>query len=203
MLKFFKWLFILVFILLASSGYFLYRQVFGPYVKEDVEIKLPSDSSYENLLSRLDEKALIKNPLLFNLLAQKMRLATNVHSGKYLLKKGSSLYHLIATLRGGWQEPVKLTINNVNFKEDLCTKIGAQLEIDSSSLYAYITNDSCLNYLAYSQEDILCMFIPNTYEFYWNTSLNAFIEKIKKEHELFWNEERTAKAKAIGLEPEE
>lgn len=200
MLRFFKWLFLVAVIVAASFAYFFYQQVFASYITVDTELKIPSNSSYNDLLLQLEDKQLIKNPLLFNLLAEKMRLSTNVHSGKYFLKKGTSLYHFIASLRGGWQDPVLLTINNVNFKEDLCSKIGNQLEIDSTSLYLYLNNDSCLAYLGYSKDDILCMFIPNTYEFYWNTSLNAFIEKINNEHTAFWNEQRTAKANALGLD---
>lgn len=203
MLKFFKWLFLVAVLIAAGFSYYFYQQIFASYITEDTELKVPSNSNYQDLILQLREKNLIKNELVFNLIAEKMCLSSNVHSGKYLLKKGTSLYHFIATIRGGWQEPVLITINNVNFKEDLCSKIGNQLEIDSASLYTYINNDSCLAYLGYSKDDVLCLFIPNTYEFYWNTSLNAFIEKIRKEHSAFWNEQRASKANAIGLEQDE
>jgi UPF0755 protein len=45
--------------------------------------------------------------------------------------------------------------------------------------------------------DLHRLFIPNTYEFWWTTTAEQFIERMGKEHAPFWNAERKAKAKAL------
>jgi UPF0755 protein len=45
------------------------------------------------------------------------------------------------------------------------------------------------------------MFIPNTYETYWNTSAGKFRDKMIKEYRNFWTADRVAKAKKQGLNP--
>lgn len=47
------------------------------------------------------------------------------------------------------------------------------------------------------------LFIPNTYEVYWNISTDGLFQRMYKEYRHFWNEHRTAQAKRLGLTPAE
>jgi UPF0755 protein len=49
----------------------------------------------------------------------------------------------------------------------------------------------------------MAMFIPNTYEVYYNVSPEGLLEKMHDEYEAFWNTERKEKAAKIGLTPVE
>ena len=182
-------------------AYFAYNSIFGAYVEENISFTIPSQSTYEEVYEKLDDYKLIKNKFLFNILVNKMNYPNNIYSGKYDLEKGNSLYDVLVKLRGAHQTPIKLTINNVNFKQDLAGKIGQQLEIDSINFLKFIEDDSLISKIGYNKDNILCLFIPNTYEVYWNISLHSLIEKFEKEHQAFWNETRTKKAKALGLTP--
>lgn len=203
MFKILKYFFLVAIIIGSAIAFYAYNSIFGNYVKEDVYLTIPSASSYQEVLESLKKNNLIKNEHFFSLLANKMNYPNNIYSGKYEFEKGISLYDVLVKLRGAHQSPVKLTINNVNFKQDLAGKIGAQLEIDSASFLNYINNDSAISKLGYNKDNILCLFIPNTYEFYWNVSFNSFIEKFEKEHATFWNETRTKKANKLDLTPNE
>lgn len=184
-------------------AYYAYQQVMGSYVAQNTELKISTNSTYAELLSILEENNLIKNKTVFNLLANKMNLKNNVHGGHYTLNKGTSLLQMLRKLRGGLQTPVTFTLNNVNFKEDLASKIASQLEIDSNTVIHFLNNNTALQKIDYTTDNILTLFIPNTYQMYWNTSFENFIAKMQKENQIFWNENRTNKAKNKGLIPKE
>ena len=96
---------------------------------------------------------------------------------------------------------VKVTFNNLRNKEQFAKKIANQIEADSADLIAYMTDTSFLNSNGFTSENIVCLFIPNTYEFYWNTSAKQFVERMQKEYKNFWNTDRKTKAKEIELTP--
>lgn len=201
MKKTFSFILLLLIVVGASVAFYGYKQVFGGYITQNVSLKIPSGSSYNELLEIIEEKNIIKNKFVFNLLSDKMNLKNNVRGGYYELNKGTSLFQAIRILRGGLQTPIIFTLNNVNFKEDLVAKISNQLEIDSIEIITFLNNDTLLSKMGYNTDDILTLFIPNTYEIYWNTSFNNFIDKMQKEYNVFWNETRVEKAKNKGLTP--
>jgi UPF0755 protein len=106
---------------------------------------------------------------------------------------------LINLLRAGMQEPVKVTFNTVRTKEQLAGKVAKNIEADSLSIITLLNDaDFCAKY-GFDRYKIITLFLPNTYEFYWNTSAEDFVERMAKEYKNFWNEERKQKAKKIGL----
>tara|TARA_B110000438_G_C15726873_1_gene612436 strand:- start:322 stop:1179 length:858 start_codon:yes stop_codon:yes gene_type:complete len=96
---------------------------------------------------------------------------------------------------------VKVTFNDLRNKEQFAGTISNQIEADSADLIAYITDTSFLNSNGFTTENIVCLFIPNTYEIYWNTSAKQFVERMQKEYETFWNADRKTRAKEIELTP--
>jgi UPF0755 protein len=106
---------------------------------------------------------------------------------------------LVNLLRSGKQTPIKLTFNNVRTKEQFAGKISTQIEADSLSILQYITDTIFLNKLQLTSDNVACLFIPNTYEFYWNTSVESFVNRMVKEYSIFWNESRKKKAERLKL----
>tara|TARA_B110000196_G_C20988989_1_gene587201 strand:+ start:38 stop:922 length:885 start_codon:yes stop_codon:yes gene_type:complete len=96
---------------------------------------------------------------------------------------------------------VKVTFNDLRNKEQFAGTIANQIEVDSADLIAYITDTSFLNSNGFTTENIVCLFIPNTYEIYWNTSVKQFVERMQKEYETFWSADRKTRAKEIELTP--
>ena len=102
-------------------------------------------------------------------------------------------------MRSGKQTPIKVTFNNLRNKEQLAGKIASQIEADSLSILNYITDTIFLNKLQLNTDNVACLFIPNTYEFYWNTSVEGFVNRMVKEYSNFWNSSRKKKAAEIKL----
>ena len=124
-----------------------------------------------------------------------------IRSGAYLLKSGWSNNQLINLLRSGIQVPVKVTFNNIRFREELAARLSFYLEPDSSAFLSVLNNDKISTDFGFTHESFPMLIIPNTYEIYWNTSPEKFMKRMKWEYDRFWNESRKKKAADLGLTP--
>jgi UPF0755 protein len=180
----------------------LLKQIFSANTKfpeQEVYVYVPTDSKYEDVKKILSPY--VENLERFELVASKRGYIENVIPGRFVIKKGMSSYDLVKTLR--LNSPVKLAFNNQERIENLAGRVGSQIEADSLVLLNTFKDSVFLQENGFNEENILAMFIPNTYEIYWNTPAEKFRDKMIKEYRNFWNEERTAKAKAQGLTPVE
>lgn len=129
--------------------------------------------------------------------------ADNIHAGAYKLEPSEKTWHIFHRLKSGHQSPVRLTVPSVRTIGALAKSVSRRLMTDSASIAKLLTDSAYCAGLGYNQYTIPSLFIPNTYEVYWTIDANEFIKRMKKEHDLFWNKERTEKAKSIGFTPEE
>src|SRR5690606_6416404 len=97
---------------------------------------------------------------------------------------------LINLLRSGKQTPVQVSFHSIRIKESLANTISGQLELDSAHLLNLLKSEETAKKYGFSKETFLTMFLPNTYEFYWNTSAEEFIQRMAEEYKRFWNSER-------------
>jgi len=124
-------------------------------------------------------------------------------AGRYLLENGMSNNALVNLLRSGKQKPVKLTFNSIRTLEDLAGRVAGQIEADSTELIKVLKNPQIASKYGFSTSTFISMFLPNTYEIYWNTSAKEFIQRMASEYKRFWTAERKAKAGALGLSQSE
>ena len=128
-----------------------------------------------------------------------MKYKKHVKPGKYLIRAGMSNKALITLLRSGKQTPVRLTFSNIRTVEQLAGVAGVYLEADSASIALLFHDDAYQKQFGFNGSNSICVLIPNTYEFYWNTSAEQFYQRMTKEYKVFWNQKRKDKAKEIGL----
>lgn len=196
--------FILVVVVAAGiTAWSFYQKVFAPNVKiasgTTSFIYIPTGSSFVEVLRLLDSKGLIKNSASFEWVANQMKYTNNVKPGKYQVRSGMSNRELVGLLRSGKQTPVRLTFSNIRTVMELAGVAGAKLEADSAAILFLMKDNEFQKLNGFTGENSLCVLIPNTYEFNWNTSAEQFYERMAKEYKKFWTEARRAKAKATGL----
>ncbi len=190
----------------AGMAYELYSRVYQPNIVLPVNvgekyIYIPTGAEFNQVIQILSETGLLINANSFEWLATTKKYTTNIKPGRYRINSNLNNNELINLLRSGKQTPIQVTFNNLRNKEQFAGKIAYQIEADSVDLLTYITDTSFLNSNGFSAENMICLFVPNTYEFYWNTSSKQFVERMQKEYEAFWNADRKAKAKKIKLTP--
>jgi UPF0755 protein len=193
-----------LFIILVLGGtvyYYLFFPQFHPDGKAYIHID--RDDTIDSIYNKVEAAGNPDNLGGFRWMAGYKRYGDHIHTGCYLIEPGDNAYHLYQRLAGGVQTPVNLTIGNARIFGRLAHSVGNQIMIDSAEI-AYRLNDPIyIESLGYTKETLYCFFIPDTYEVYWDMSVDDFFDRMKKEHECFWNKERLAKAKAIGLTPEQ
>lgn len=160
---------------------------------------IPTGSNFENVLKIINPY--VENLEQFKSVAKIRSYDTNVFSGRFLLKKGMGSFQIVTALRHN--EPLNLAFNNQERIENLVSRIANQVEIDSVSLLNCLKDSVFMKQNGFTSNNILTMFIPNTYEVKWNISPENFREKMLKEYQKFWNTSRLSQAKAIGLTPQQ
>lgn len=181
-------------------GFNFYQKIFSKAVTKNGAIYIKSNDTFDNLKTQLSNY--IDSPENFIWVAEKKKF-TKPKGGKYLLKKGMSLNDVVNLLRSGNQTPVKLSFNNQDSLEKLAGRISQQIETDSISLLKVMSDKSFLAKNNFNEKTALGMYIPNSYEFYWNTSAEKFRNKILREYNRFWNTARLEKAKKLNLSKKE
>ncbi|MBI9069588.1 MAG: endolytic transglycosylase MltG [Salinivirgaceae bacterium] len=199
---------LLVFILIGGfKAYQMYKVVEEPNVnlngQQSSFIYIPTGSDYLDLTTILYESGIIINRSSFEWVAEKKNYPTNVKPGRYEIKESMSNNELVNLLRSGRQTPVKLVFNKVRTKEVFAGIIAKQIEADSAELVIKLNNHKFLSKYSKNKETAMTLFIPNTYELYWNTNAESFVARMNKEYERFWNDKRRKKATEIGMTPDE
>lgn len=184
----------------------IYRILFGINIivfKNNQVIYIPTGSTYEQVMDSLESRLIIKNRNVLDWLAKKKKYPAMIKPGRYVIDKNLSYNSLINLLRSGRQSTVDITFGNFRTLNQIAGKIGRQLEADSSQIIGFLSNDSNFEADGFKKENIISLFIPNTYEFYWNTDAKGLYRRMLKEYRLFWNDHRLSKAKENGLDPQE
>jgi UPF0755 protein len=190
--------------LLATFSFYFYQIVKTPNLqvdKQDTYLYVPTGATYETVLDSIQKRDIVHDIMSFRLLAKMLDYPEAVKPGRYLIKKNTGNRSAILMLRAGRQSPVKLTFNNIRLKEELAGRLTRHLEADSATFNKLINDKEVTSQYGFDTTTIMCMFLPNTYEMYWNTSAEKLLERMYKEYNSFWTEERIQKAKALNFTP--
>lgn len=200
-----KVVFTVILLLLLAAGGFVYWVAFMPNVNPAFKggIKIPSGSTYEDVLNILEEKKVLKNTLGFDIISKLKKYPGKVKPGYYTFGKNLNNRQIVNILRAGLQTPVQLVVYNIRTKEDFAGLVGRTLELDSNALLAKLNDKKFCKEVGLDTATILTHFITDNYELYWNTSLESFISRMFSTYDDFWNDARRAKARQWGLTPSE
>lgn len=160
-------------------------------------VTIPTGSNYEDVKKIISPY--IENFNDFEFVANRRSYPDNIKPGRFLFKKGMSSFSLVSSLRRNI--PVNLAFNNQERLENLCVRISSQIEPDTTKLLAAFRDTVFLKQNNFTKNDVFALFIPNSYQFYWNISAKKFRDKMIKEYNTFWNAQRLEKAKKLGLTP--
>ena len=182
---------------IAHIYYYFFAQPFR--LQETTYIYIDRD---DNLDSVYNKVIIAGNPKqMHGLEAQVQYKGYTIKTGKYAIKPTDNMRYLYRRLSMGYQTPIKLTVGSVRTLDRLARNISRQLMIDSCEIADILNDTAYISKLGYTKETLPALFIPNTYEVYWNMSDEDFMQRMVKEHKAFWNEKRLKQAETIGLTP--
>ncbi len=197
---------IVVLLLGAAGGWWFWKIYYKPNVhtpdKGGEFLYIRTGTTMPELVEQLEEEKLIDDTTSFAMIAE-LKKFTVPKPGRYRIKNGMNNRELVNMLRAGLQEPVQIVIrSNMRTKEQLAGRVG-KLEADSAKVLLLLNDAGFLSKYGMTPQTILTMFIPDTYEFNWNTSEEQFFDRMAQEYKKFWTDERKAKARALGLSQSE
>ena len=196
-----KKLVLLITLLLVIIGGFLtfnlYNKIYAPNTSKEGYLYIPTNSSMEQVEDSL--RPFLKRVKPFVWVAGLKNYSNTIKPGKYFISKDLSNNDLVDLLRSGNQTIVKLSFNNQDNLKKLAGRIAEQIEADSIDLLASMSDNSFVNASGFSKHTAIGMYVPNTYAFYWNTSADAFRERMYKEYNNFWNANRLEQSKKQQL----
>jgi UPF0755 protein len=199
--------FIIVFsVLLSSFSFYFYQVLYTPNIlvgREDAYIHIPTGASFKDVQNILYDEHYVQDLVAFSVLARVRKYDRGVKPGRYLLKKDMGNLEALNVLRAGRQSPINITFNNIRLKEDLAEKICKYVEADAKEFAALLDDEAFLEEYGFSPENVMGMFIPNTYEVYWTIKARELFDRMHYEYNRFWNDERLTRAKEINLSPKE
>lgn len=198
---------VLAFLLLigiACAGtiyYLLFAPQFHP--AKTAYVYIDRDDTADSIYNKVEKAGNPGNFTGFRWMARWRDYPRQIHTGRYAIRPNENVYHVFSRLYRGYQEPMNLTIGSVRTVDRLVRSVGRQLMVDSAEIARVMNDSAVLQRLGYTPETLPCLFIPETYQVYWDMSAEDFLERMQKEHRKFWNRERLDKAACIGLTPEE
>ena len=179
----------------------LYCIFFAPNVKKNDSqfLRIDKNTDFEQLTDSLKANDILKNNQTFIWAAKIMRYDKQVRCGKYQINGGENNREIIRRLRRGQHKPVKFTFNNVRTKEQFAEKLDGIFFFDSNDFYKLLNDSVFLSKYGFDTDNCLAMFIPNTYEIYYDITAEEFFAKMVKLYGNFWQGKRSEEAEEIGL----
>ena len=179
-----------------------YSYLMGSFSSSDTTqyVYIDDDDNIDSVCAKLEPFGHI---MAFQTLSRHFDYPEHIKTGRYAIKPDESTITVFRHLKNGYQEPLMLTIPESRTVEKLASALSRKLMVDSISLADSLKDAAFCKSLGFDTATIVCMMVPNTYEVYWNTSISSLMQRMKKEHDLFWNGARTAKAQNLGLTPNE
>lgn len=200
-------LFLVVFtVLLSSFSFYTYQIIYTPNILVEAEehyITIPHGGTFQELQQLLGEEYIATDLVSFSFLAKLKDLDTQLKPGRYLLTPDMTNMELINLLRSGRQTPVNLTFSNARLLSQVPKKLVQNLEIDSAQMATLMLSDTTPGHFGFEPHTFISMFIPNTYQVYWTATPKEILDRLKREYDNFWTEERLQKAKNLGMTKEE
>ncbi len=180
-------------------AYFLFSGI--SRASETTYIYIDDDDNIDSVNVKVREASNSTGLMAFRTLARHTGYAKNIRTGRYALEDDMGALEFFRSLRNGHQSALNLTIPSVRTKERLAKELGGKLMMDAEDMFDALNDSALCAKYGLDTATIVSLFIPNTYEIYWDTSLEKFLDRMKKESDTFWKGDREAKAKALNLTP--
>ena len=187
--------------LLSSISVYLYQMFYSPNFlinQKDKFLIIEDNMNFNDVRNKLIQDTILNDVLSFSVLSKAIKYNQNIKSGAYKIKSNMSNYSLIKMLRSGNQTPINISFNYARKIEDLAKIITKDLKITSDEFMEFINNKKNDLY-GFNKINIMTMFLSDTYEVYWNISIESLFNKMHSEYTKFWNEERINKSNELKM----
>ena len=193
-------------VLLTSFSFYAYQLLYTPNIlveEQPRSLIIKPEETFKQVRNRLYDERYINDAVSFSFLSKLLKYDENVKPGHYVLEGNMSNLEAIRLLRSGRQTALNVTFHNIRTKEVLAERLSQNLMAEENEMLRMMNDPAVTAKYGFDTLNIVSMFIPNTYEFFWTTSAEELFDRMHTEYEKFWTEERLQKAEQLGLDPKE
>ena len=193
-------------VLLSSFSFYLYQIIKTPNIlvqQEDTYFHIYPGATFKQLQDSLYDQKIVNDLVSFSMVAKYKGYDRTIKPGRYLLKSDMSNTEAINLLRSGNQSPVNVTFNNIRLLSELSEKLCANIVLSPGELAATMADSALVASYGFNKENLISMFIPNTYQVYWDITAKELLDRMYREYQNFWDDEKKRKADSLGLTPKE
>lgn len=157
-----------------------------------------ADDNVDSISQKIESQTAPESMRVFHLFAGLLNLKDRIRTGRYEVSPQHTMLNLIRNIRNHHEKPIMLVVPSTRTMDAMAGKLANQLMLDSASIEQYLKDEGNIKALGYTKETLPGLFIPNTYEVYWDVSIPKLMERIQKENAAFWNEERMNKLQEVS-----
>ncbi len=190
--------------MLSTFSFYVYQIIMAPNFQvdgQDVRFVIPRGATFRSVQDTLYKYKIVNDMVSFSFIAKLMNYTETVKPGLYTIGPNMTNVQVVRMLRAGEQTPSKITFSHARLIDDLYTPVTRYLEISAEEFKEALDTFITTNNEGFTRQNIIAMFIPNTYEVYYTISAADLVKKINSEYHRFWNEDNRQKAAAMGLTP--
>ena len=164
-------------------------------------VYIDTDDTQDSVIAKIQPVASHSGMMGLSALIRHSSYGENIRTGRYKLEPGDGPVTVFRRLKNGQQSSMNLTIPEARTPERLAGMLGRTLMLDSATIADALLSEERCQQLGYDTATITAMFVPNTYNVYWNMSIEGLLERMQKEHDRFWEGKREEKAAQMQLTP--
>ena len=164
-------------------------------------IYIDEDDTQDSVIAKIQPFANLIGMTTLNTLIRHSGYSENIRTGRYAIEPGDGPITIFRRLRSGRQTSLNLTIPESRTMDRLAAILSNKLMLDSATIAEALTSQEVCEKLGYDTCTIAAMFVPNTYDVYWNMSIDELLQRMQKEHDRFWKGDREAKAAEMQMTP--
>jgi UPF0755 protein len=202
----FKYVLVCVGIAFVMLSYYAYQIFFTVNFgnqddDKDFVLYIRKGASFQDVIDTLDKHKVYDDKTSFAFIAKLLGYQEQVKAGRYIIPTKTTNLQVVRKLRSGAQDPIKITFNSIRLKSEFSDRVGEKFSFGKDTLSALLSNEFYCKKFGFDTSTILTMFLPNTYDFYWSISVDAFMERMQNEYNTFWTQARKDLASDAGLTP--
>ncbi len=190
-------------VLIVAAGLKIYEDVLSPNVNvisgETAVLYVHTGQNFEMLTKDIDGKKVLRDVDALKRLVKILGYESKIKPGRYKLTSEMGNLQIIKLLISGKQDPIDIVFKYADTKEDLASFWGKQLEADSLEILKMLNDSSFAAKYDLTTDNIATVFIPNKYNFYWNTTAFKLLDRMLDEYDHFWDSVRVQKANQLNL----
>lgn len=170
----------------------------GFIIEHPTAIYIDSDDNVDSLRKKFDSVCRPSSDLAFNINISIFDIDNRMHTGRYVVTPEMTAMQVLHRIRNHNEDPLNLVVPSVRTMGDMAQRLASQLMVDSASIMRALNDETLIKSMGYSKQTLPCLFVPNTYQVYWDVTVDNLLKRMKRESENFWTDDRKAKLAEVS-----